>query len=188
MPSFVCDRCQETLKKAKLDAHTVRCRGASFSCIDCYRSFEGVAYRSHFSCITEVEKYEKRPVPSKDDSSKGKQAATENSVGGQKRTEKNPEVKSESRPKRPKSICDDDVPPKDQNSLDLLSISLKVREYMEREFTISLKTLIAHLRQDFPQSSKKTIRNFLCESLVASHHKKSGVISFTLRELTQDDQ
>lgn len=57
MPSFVCDVCQETLKKPKLDAHTQRCRGASFSCIDCYKSFKGTEYRQHFSCITEVEKY-----------------------------------------------------------------------------------------------------------------------------------
>ena len=60
MPSFVCDTCQETLKKPKLDAHTQRCRGASFSCIDCYKSFSGTLYRQHFSCITEVEKYEKK--------------------------------------------------------------------------------------------------------------------------------
>ena len=60
MPSFVCDRCQETLKKPKLDQHAQRCRGASFSCIDCYRSFKGVEYREHYSCITEVEKYEKK--------------------------------------------------------------------------------------------------------------------------------
>lgn len=60
MPSFVCDKCQETLKKPKLDAHVQRCRGASFSCIDCYKHFAGTEYRSHFSCISEVEKYEKR--------------------------------------------------------------------------------------------------------------------------------
>lgn len=62
MPSFVCDRCQETLKKPKLDIHAQRCRGASFSCIDCYRSFKGTDYREHMSCITEVEKYEKKKV------------------------------------------------------------------------------------------------------------------------------
>jgi cell growth-regulating nucleolar protein len=60
MPSFVCDACQETLKKPKLDMHAQRCRGASFSCIDCYKSFSGTLYRQHFSCITEVEKYEKK--------------------------------------------------------------------------------------------------------------------------------
>lgn len=62
MPSFVCDYCQETLKKAKLDQHTQRCRNASFSCIDCYKSFKGVEYRAHFSCITEEQKYHKKEV------------------------------------------------------------------------------------------------------------------------------
>ncbi len=63
MPSFVCDYCQETIKKAKLDQHTQRCRNASFSCIDCYKSFKGVEYRAHFSCITEEQKYHKKPTP-----------------------------------------------------------------------------------------------------------------------------
>jgi cell growth-regulating nucleolar protein len=57
MPSFVCDTCQETLKKAKLDQHAQRCRQASFSCIDCYKTFKGVEYRAHTSCITEVQKH-----------------------------------------------------------------------------------------------------------------------------------
>lgn len=57
MPSFVCDSCQETLKKAKLDAHAQRCRSAVFSCIDCYKTFKGTEYRAHTTCITEVEKY-----------------------------------------------------------------------------------------------------------------------------------
>lgn len=57
MPSFVCDTCQETLKKAKLDQHTQRCRQASFSCIDCYKTFKGNEYRAHTSCITEVQKH-----------------------------------------------------------------------------------------------------------------------------------
>ena len=58
MPSFVCDTCQETLKKAKLDQHAQRCRRAVFSCIDCYKTFASPAeYRAHVSCITEEEKY-----------------------------------------------------------------------------------------------------------------------------------
>ena len=66
MPSFVCDHCQETLKKAKLDQHAQRCRQAVFSCIDCYKTFKGVEYRDHFTCITEVQKYhQKTPVPGK---------------------------------------------------------------------------------------------------------------------------
>lgn len=70
MPSFVCDYCQETLKKAKLDQHTQRCRNASFSCIDCYKTFKGTEYRAHTSCITEVQKYHVKtttppPTPAK---------------------------------------------------------------------------------------------------------------------------
>lgn len=58
MPSFVCDRCQSTLKKNQLDQHVGRCRGASFSCIDCYKSFANRQdYVAHTSCITEVQKY-----------------------------------------------------------------------------------------------------------------------------------
>lgn len=63
MPSFVCDTCQETLKKARLDDHFRRCPRASFSCIDCYKSFGNDGeYKAHTSCITEVQKYEKKGV------------------------------------------------------------------------------------------------------------------------------
>ncbi|KAJ2161888.1 hypothetical protein GGF46_001079 [Coemansia sp. RSA 552] len=58
MVSFVCNFCQETLKKPKLDAHAQRCRNASFSCIDCSTDFVGTAYRQHTSCVSEAEKYE----------------------------------------------------------------------------------------------------------------------------------
>lgn len=78
MPSFVCDKCQETLKKPKLDAHVQRCRGASFSCIDCYRHFAGTEYRGHFSCISEVEKYEKRKPGERPGKSTSSNAATKN--------------------------------------------------------------------------------------------------------------
>ncbi|KAJ3381776.1 hypothetical protein HDU92_005125 [Lobulomyces angularis] len=56
MVSFVCDYCQETLKKAKLDNHTYRCKNYAFSCIDCYQSFQGTSYKGHTSCITEDQK------------------------------------------------------------------------------------------------------------------------------------
>lgn len=76
MPSFVCDTCQETLKKAKLDDHARRCRYATFSCIDCYRSFSSAEdYRAHTSCITEVQKYEKKGPPSAFSIGSGKREA-----------------------------------------------------------------------------------------------------------------
>ncbi|KAG0315530.1 hypothetical protein BG000_005149, partial [Podila horticola] len=59
MVSFVCDTCQETVKKPKLDQHFNRCPYAQFSCIDCSVSFQGTEYRGHTSCISEAEKYQK---------------------------------------------------------------------------------------------------------------------------------
>ncbi|KAJ1967640.1 hypothetical protein H4R35_006654 [Dimargaris xerosporica] len=59
MVSFVCNACQETLKKPKLDQHRQRCRNAQFCCIDCSREFYGTEYRQHTSCISEAEKYQK---------------------------------------------------------------------------------------------------------------------------------
>jgi cell growth-regulating nucleolar protein len=59
MVSFVCDVCQETLKKAKLDQHFNRCPQAQYSCIDCSKTFYDTSYRQHSSCVTETEKYQK---------------------------------------------------------------------------------------------------------------------------------
>jgi cell growth-regulating nucleolar protein len=58
MVSFVCDRCQDTVKKPKLDQHANSC-GGPFSCVDCSVSFQGTDYRAHTSCISEAEKYQK---------------------------------------------------------------------------------------------------------------------------------
>ncbi|KAJ3042925.1 hypothetical protein HDV00_006232 [Rhizophlyctis rosea] len=59
MVSFVCDYCQETLKKPKLEQHTWKCYNAQFTCIDCNTTFNGDAYKAHTSCISEAEKYQK---------------------------------------------------------------------------------------------------------------------------------
>ncbi|EFW99977.1 hypothetical protein CMQ_295 [Grosmannia clavigera kw1407] len=58
MVSFQCESCGDVLTKKKLDPHRSRCRGATFSCIDCMVYFNGTDYRSHTSCITEDQKYQ----------------------------------------------------------------------------------------------------------------------------------
>ncbi|KAF7305961.1 C2H2-type domain-containing protein [Mycena chlorophos] len=59
MVSFSCHACQDTVKKPKLDSHYARC-GTGFDCIDCSKSFHSPAeFRTHTSCVTEAEKYEK---------------------------------------------------------------------------------------------------------------------------------
>ncbi|CAH0478350.1 unnamed protein product [Peronospora belbahrii] len=60
MVFFVCEGCNETLKKNKVNAHVGRCRNFSaVSCVDCSVVFEGNEYAAHTSCISEAEKYEK---------------------------------------------------------------------------------------------------------------------------------
>lgn len=59
MVSFSCDYCQEIIKKPKLDQHTRKCRNAQFSCVDCSVTFTGTSYKSHTSCVSEAEKYQK---------------------------------------------------------------------------------------------------------------------------------
>lgn len=59
MVYFVCDGCNETLKKNQVDAHASRCRSCyAVTCVDCNHSFEEDSYRSHTTCISEAEKYE----------------------------------------------------------------------------------------------------------------------------------
>ena len=59
MVSFICDACQETVKKNKVDAHSWRCKNCwVLSCVDCGVRFEGEAYKAHTSCISEAEKYQ----------------------------------------------------------------------------------------------------------------------------------
>merc|ERR1711939_846770 len=59
MVSFQCEGCGDTLKKPKLDQHKRQCQWAQFTCIDCNTTFQGDQYRSHTSCISEAEKYQK---------------------------------------------------------------------------------------------------------------------------------
>ncbi|KAL2023466.1 hypothetical protein VTK56DRAFT_2462 [Thermocarpiscus australiensis] len=58
MVSFSCEACGDVLTKKKLDPHRNRCRGATFTCIDCMVHFPGTEYRAHTSCMTEEQKYQ----------------------------------------------------------------------------------------------------------------------------------
>uniref|UniRef100_A0AAV1T7V8 Zinc finger C2H2 LYAR-type domain-containing protein n=1 Tax=Peronospora matthiolae TaxID=2874970 RepID=A0AAV1T7V8_9STRA len=60
MVFFVCEGCNETVKKNKVDMHASRCRNCwAVSCVDCSVVFEGNDYAAHTSCVSEAEKYEK---------------------------------------------------------------------------------------------------------------------------------
>lgn len=57
MPSFVCESCNDVVKKSTIGKHRSRCDAAAFSCIDCNKTFVGAQVDSHTSCVTEAEKY-----------------------------------------------------------------------------------------------------------------------------------
>lgn len=58
MVSFVCDQCQQTIKKPKIVQHFSSCYTNTVSCIDCSESFNQYDVQSHNSCVTEAQKYQ----------------------------------------------------------------------------------------------------------------------------------
>jgi cell growth-regulating nucleolar protein len=59
MVFFVCEGCNESLKKNQVDKHASRCRSCqAVTCVDCQVTFWGNDYAVHTSCVSEAEKYE----------------------------------------------------------------------------------------------------------------------------------
>ena len=58
MVYFVCNKCQETLRKNKVEGHGHSCHSDSFSCVDCNKIFDLQTFKDHKTCITEEEKYQ----------------------------------------------------------------------------------------------------------------------------------
>ncbi|XP_054640706.1 cell growth-regulating nucleolar protein [Dunckerocampus dactyliophorus] len=58
MVFFTCNACGDSLKKAQVDKHVMKCRGCQvLSCIDCGKDFWGDDYKNHLKCISEDQKY-----------------------------------------------------------------------------------------------------------------------------------
>ena len=58
MVFFVCEGCNETVKKNQVDKHALRCRNCyAVTCVDCQVSFYGNDYAAHISCISEAGSY-----------------------------------------------------------------------------------------------------------------------------------
>ena len=59
MVYFVCEGCNETLKKNQVDKHAMKCRNCyAVTCVDCSVTFHGYDYAAHITCVSEAEKYE----------------------------------------------------------------------------------------------------------------------------------
>ncbi|RXN22223.1 cell growth-regulating nucleolar [Labeo rohita] len=58
MVVFTCDSCGESVKKAQVETHVLKCRSCQvLSCIDCGKDFWGDDYKNHIKCISEDQKY-----------------------------------------------------------------------------------------------------------------------------------
>lgn len=59
MVFFVCEACNESLKKNKVETHSYTCRNCwVLTCVDCNKQFNGDTYAAHNSCISEAQRYE----------------------------------------------------------------------------------------------------------------------------------
>jgi cell growth-regulating nucleolar protein len=59
MVFFVCEGCNESLKKNQVDKHAMKCHGCwAVTCVDCSVTFPGNDYAAHTSCVSEAQKYE----------------------------------------------------------------------------------------------------------------------------------
>ena len=59
MVFFVCESCNETLKRNQVEKHRCFHRGKGMTCVDCSVCFYGQDYIAHSTCVSEAEKYEK---------------------------------------------------------------------------------------------------------------------------------
>ncbi|KPA80505.1 putative Zinc-finger containing protein [Leptomonas pyrrhocoris] len=58
MVSFTCNRCQDVVKKPKVQTHANSCGAHSFTCVDCMYVFDLDSIKAHTSCVTEEDKYQ----------------------------------------------------------------------------------------------------------------------------------
>jgi cell growth-regulating nucleolar protein len=58
MVFFVCEGCNETLKKNQVDKHVGKCRNCyAVTCVDCSVTFYENDYAAHLTCVSEAEKH-----------------------------------------------------------------------------------------------------------------------------------
>ncbi|KAJ1632328.1 hypothetical protein T492DRAFT_989610 [Pavlovales sp. CCMP2436] len=76
MVFFVCEVCNESLKKNKVETHSYSCKNCwVLICVDCNKSFNGDTYAAHTSCMTEAQRYEGKLYDGKSNKGDVKQAA-----------------------------------------------------------------------------------------------------------------
>eukprot|EP00577_Skeletonema_sp_RCC1716_P017076 CAMPEP_0113393926 /NCGR_PEP_ID=MMETSP0013_2-20120614/12193_1 /TAXON_ID=2843 ORGANISM="Skeletonema costatum, Strain 1716" /NCGR_SAMPLE_ID=MMETSP0013_2 /ASSEMBLY_ACC=CAM_ASM_000158 /LENGTH=285 /DNA_ID=CAMNT_0000277647 /DNA_START=24 /DNA_END=881 /DNA_ORIENTATION=- /assembly_acc=CAM_ASM_000158 len=166
MVFFLCDGCNETLKKNKVDAHAAKCRECwSVSCVDCSQSFPGDEYRSHTSCISEAERYEKtiyRGARKLDDSGTGhrQQQHKAKKLTPQEAWQQTIEIAAESAPSSIKSYMDqlsgcDNVPRKEKQFRNFTVNSLRLKGPSAEKIKDEIWKHLSKVREDEKQKREE---------------------------------
>jgi len=71
MVVFECEKCNETLKKPKVEKHLQMCGSWHVTCIDCNKKFAWDEWAQHTKCISENEKYQGGLFQEKSSTNKG---------------------------------------------------------------------------------------------------------------------
>lgn len=71
MVYFECQKCNETVKKPKLEKHLQMCSSWYVSCIDCSKVFAWNEWQSHTNCVSEAQKYQGKLFEAKENTNKG---------------------------------------------------------------------------------------------------------------------
>eukprot|EP00559_Dactyliosolen_fragilissimus_P004621 CAMPEP_0184858570 /NCGR_PEP_ID=MMETSP0580-20130426/3650_1 /TAXON_ID=1118495 /ORGANISM="Dactyliosolen fragilissimus" /LENGTH=304 /DNA_ID=CAMNT_0027354787 /DNA_START=21 /DNA_END=935 /DNA_ORIENTATION=- len=170
MVSFTCDGCNETLKKNQVDSHARKCRQcSSVSCIDCCVCFWGDDYKTHTSCITEAERYEKSF--SQKTSQNNSSSNNNNNKGNTKRSPQEvwKEIITIASEKSPPSLQHyfhilndyENVPRKAKAFQNFASNSLKLRGPKSNDIVTSLWDYLSSVREDHQnnRNSNSTTKN-----------------------------
>ena len=124
MVVFICEACNETLKRNKVASHW--CRNFWYlSCMDCNKRFEGDEYLSHTTCVSEAERYQGALYVHKDNKGEVKQQAWMSSV--QKRLDE-ADGSAKLRPFMERLLAYDNVPRKRTKFINFAKNSLNLKQ------------------------------------------------------------
>ena len=148
MAVFICECCGETLKKQQIERHCYRCRNAyAFTCVECSMTFEGMQYKEHNQCMTEVEKFQGKFLERQ---RQAKEHAKKEQKLNKSLQSKEPDKevnKENGKAKKEIVVEDEDLTEKEK---------LKLRKFLEDgcEFRGFEKTAIAVLKKESEQQMK----------------------------------
>eukprot|EP01129_Flabellula_baltica_P010022 TRINITY_DN4188_c0_g1_i1.p1 TRINITY_DN4188_c0_g1~~TRINITY_DN4188_c0_g1_i1.p1 ORF type:complete len:199 (+),score=55.05 TRINITY_DN4188_c0_g1_i1:419-1015(+) len=130
MVFFVCDNCNDTIKKPKIKSH--RCYNTMYTCIDCNKRFDFHSVNNHTTCTTEEDKYYGKFASSakKPKNQNGNQNQKKKSNGGkQDKSEVSIDSKRVKKSSKKRDREDDDVdlpPAKKVKSEDVVDVDPNV--------------------------------------------------------------